>query len=105
MTVSPQLRTPSRFASRREREQFRKALMEAADMRRSQLEDLPRAEGDPMLRAQRDALEQVLKEITSALGRLEEGQFGRCSACAEPIPVERLEVRPWSSRCVRCARR
>jgi RNA polymerase-binding protein DksA len=45
-----------------------------------------------------------LQEIEAALGRMERGEYGTCTNCGREIPVERLEVHPWSSLCVDCAR-
>lgn len=42
-------------------------------------------------------LEQVeaeLRDIEDALRRLEEGSYGRCEVCGQPIPDERLEANP-----------
>ncbi|MFD4549966.1 TraR/DksA family transcriptional regulator [Streptomyces sp. NPDC058466] len=44
-----------------------------------------------------------LDDLDQALERLELGEYGRCAACGEPIPAERLEVRPAANTCVRCA--
>jgi RNA polymerase-binding transcription factor DksA len=44
-----------------------------------------------------------LAELDQALVRLDHGDYGRCESCGEPIPPERLEVRPAASTCVRCA--
>lgn len=44
-----------------------------------------------------------LDELDQALRRLERGAYGRCEGCGEPIPSERLEVRPAATLCVRCA--
>ncbi|WP_405584751.1 TraR/DksA family transcriptional regulator [Streptomyces sp. NBC_01190] len=44
-----------------------------------------------------------LTDLDQALKRLELGDYGRCEVCGEPIPVERLEVRPATRVCVRCA--
>ena len=38
-----------------------------------------------------------------ALTRVYAGDFGVCSACGQPIPVERLLLMPQSTRCVKCA--
>ncbi|MGW2827287.1 TraR/DksA family transcriptional regulator [Streptomyces sp. NPDC001443] len=35
-----------------------------------------------------------LNDLDRALERLERGDYGRCEQCGEPIPTERLEVRP-----------
>jgi DnaK suppressor protein len=40
--------------------------------------------------------------IEEALRRLDEGGFGRCLQCAQPIPPKRLEVQPWARYCVAC---
>src|SRR5215212_5835820 len=48
------------------------------------------------------AAESALSEIDSALQRLEEGSYGICEGCAEPIPWERLEVLPMSRLCTPC---
>lgn len=44
-----------------------------------------------------------LTDLDRALERLEQGGYGRCEGCGEPIPAERLEVRPAADTCVGCA--
>lgn len=44
-----------------------------------------------------------MSALDRALERLERGDYGRCEGCGEPIPPERLEVRPAATTCVRCA--
>ena len=44
-----------------------------------------------------------LDEIAVALTRLEDGSYGVCERCDQPIAAERLEARPTARRCVRCA--
>ncbi|WP_405834426.1 TraR/DksA family transcriptional regulator [Streptomyces sp. NBC_01176] len=44
-----------------------------------------------------------LNDLDRALERLERGDYGRCEQCGEPIPTERLEVRPAAKTCVHCA--
>jgi RNA polymerase-binding transcription factor DksA len=49
-------------------------------------------------------LEQVEAELTDiehALARLDEGTYGRCAACDEPIDDARLEALPAARFCVR----
>jgi DnaK suppressor protein len=48
------------------------------------------------------AAEAALSEINAALQRLENGSYGICERCAEPIPWERLEVLPMSRLCTPC---
>jgi RNA polymerase-binding transcription factor DksA len=47
-------------------------------------------------------LRQSLTEIDGALSRLEEGTYGRCEGCAQPIPAGRLEILPYVRFCVKC---
>ena len=48
--------------------------------------------------------EHVLAEIDAALKRLDDGTFGVCTNCGQPIAVERLEARPWATLCIDCKR-
>lgn len=44
-----------------------------------------------------------LEEIDAALQRIDDGNYGFCAVCGEPIPEGRLEIRPWTRYCVRHA--
>ena len=55
------------------------------------------------LLGQIEAARRRVRLIDEALERIEEGRYGTCVACGEPIPEARLEVRPLSVRCVGCA--
>jgi len=46
-----------------------------------------------------------LRRIEAALTRLEEGDFGFCAACGEPIAVKRLELDPTTPICIDCAKK
>lgn len=50
-----------------------------------------------------DAARTELAEADVALERWAAGRYGVCENCGRPIPVERLEVRPFATRCVPCA--
>lgn len=41
--------------------------------------------------------------IKAALERLEEGEFGECVECGEPIAPKRLELNPVVLTCISCA--
>ncbi len=43
--------------------------------------------------------------IRAALRRLDDGVYGDCEACGEPIPWQRLLVQPAAQRCAACSRR
>ncbi|NRA35618.1 MAG: TraR/DksA C4-type zinc finger protein [Polyangiaceae bacterium] len=43
-----------------------------------------------------------LDKIQKALDRIDEGTFGVCEECDEPVSVKRLEARPETTLCIRC---
>jgi len=49
--------------------------------------------------------QSTLREIDEALGRIEEGSYGQCEGCAEPINRERLRAVPHARNCIECQRR
>jgi DnaK suppressor protein len=49
--------------------------------------------------------EAELARIASALERLEQGEYGYCVTCGEPIAPKRLELDPATPLCVNCAGR
>lgn len=44
-----------------------------------------------------------LQKLERALSNMEEGKFGNCLKCNDPIPLGRLKFMPWTTRCVKCA--
>ena len=46
---------------------------------------------------------QLLEMIDAALVRIEDGQYGKCIHCDQPIQEKRLEAVPWARHCLRCA--
>ena len=47
--------------------------------------------------------ESSLMELIEARTRLGKGMYGVCENCGNPIPAERLEIRPEARFCVACA--
>ena len=43
-----------------------------------------------------------LKKIDHALKKIDDGVFGVCEECEEPISLKRLEARPETTLCIRC---
>ena len=43
-----------------------------------------------------------IKQIESAMLRIEAGEFGNCEDCEDPIPIGRLKVLPFATLCVKC---
>lgn len=52
-----------------------------------------------------DTLKETLSEVIAALKSLDDGTYGTCIQCGEPIPFERLEARPQSRICITCKQR
>ena len=48
--------------------------------------------------------EHVLSEIEGALKRIDEGTYGTCVNCGNPIAEERLAAIPWATYCIDCKR-
>ncbi len=46
-----------------------------------------------------------LAAIDATLARLDDGGYGRCEGCGQPIAPERLAARPTATRCFTCASR
>jgi len=59
------------------------------------------AANDPMV-ALDERSRYLVEEIQAALRRIEDGTYGDCVRCGEPIDVARLEALPMARRCVRC---
>ena len=60
-------------------------------------------EGDEVVEALDESIRTELNQINSALGRVDKNVYGICAVCDDPIPVGRLEVLPYTDRCVSCA--
>jgi DnaK suppressor protein len=45
-----------------------------------------------------------IAKISSALERLDNGRYGICIECAEPIEAKRIEAYPYADECIDCAR-
>lgn len=43
-----------------------------------------------------------LEKIDKALQRIDDGSFGICEQCGEPISIKRLEARLETTLCIRC---
>lgn len=48
------------------------------------------------------SLEKTLRDIKTSLQRLDDGRYGVCKYCDNPIQENRLLARPTSSSCVSC---
>jgi RNA polymerase-binding protein DksA len=47
----------------------------------------------------------LLGKVERALDNIEKGNYGICESCGKPIPMARLDVLPYVTLCVDCARK
>jgi len=50
-------------------------------------------------------LRDLLDEVIEALGKLEDGTYGKCDVCGKPIPKRRLDALPHATMCTECRQR
>lgn len=50
----------------------------------------------------RDRERKLINKIREAMARIDDGTFGLCESCEEPIGVERLRARPVTTLCIDC---
>ncbi|MEW6410068.1 MAG: TraR/DksA family transcriptional regulator [Nitrospirota bacterium] len=44
----------------------------------------------------------TIRDIDTALRKIDDGSYGLCEECGEEIPPKRLEVFPTATLCIRC---
>ncbi len=49
--------------------------------------------------------QDLLRKVEHALDLIERGEYGICESCGEPIPVARLDILPYATLCVSCAKK
>ena len=66
-------------------------------------EQATQSENDDVLAALDDEAQHMVMHIDAALYRVDQGTYGICKACSEPIANERLQAIPFASLCIGCA--
>ena len=66
-------------------------------------EQATEAEGDEVLESLESSALLEIAQIRAALGRIEDGTYGECATCGEPIGEKRLEAIPYAAQCISCA--
>jgi len=61
------------------------------------------AANDEVLEGVSQLAEDEIRQIKLALKRIEDGVYGECIKCGEPISPARLEAVPFTTRCINCA--
>jgi DnaK suppressor protein len=91
---------------------LRTMLEQQRDFRLEQLAQLhvpgplgPLSSTDPeIFRSLVSGARAALREVQSALWRMDEGTYGRCVRCQDAIGAERLEIIPQTALCMSCQR-
>ncbi len=50
----------------------------------------------------RDREQKLIEKIKKTLKKIDDGTFGICERCGEPIELERLKARPVATLCIDC---
>ncbi len=49
-----------------------------------------------------DRKRKLILKIRGVLDKIDDGSFGTCEICGEPIPEQRLLARPETTQCIEC---
>ncbi|MBX4955365.1 TraR/DksA family transcriptional regulator [Rhizobium lentis] len=60
-------------------------------------------ENDEVLREMQAEGRNQIAAIDAAIGRLNDGKYGQCTKCHQPIGKERLTAVPYTPFCIDCA--
>lgn len=52
-----------------------------------------------------NSVQDLLQQVEEALERIEEGTYGVCQACGQPIHLDRLHALPYARLCIHCKAR
>lgn len=98
-------------------EKDRKRLAEQLEQLRASRPTENRREGSPFGKREEEATETAelenrmalekrlldqLAEVDKALAKFEDGNYGICESCGQPIDMDRLEALPQATLCMSC---
>lgn len=66
-------------------------------------EQVVQMENDAVLAGIGEATAAELAQINRALAQIDQGNYGTCSHCGQPIGEGRMQALPYSDRCITCA--
>jgi DnaK suppressor protein len=79
------------------------AVVELDQSKVGRLSRMDAMQAQAMAQASSQRRESMLRKITAALKRIDDGRFGFCRSCDEPINPKRLEFDPTVLLCIDCA--
>ena len=60
------------------------------------------ADAAGLMKALGNESRRELALIANAMQRMDDGTYGTCKECGEPIATERLKVQPYADECIEC---
>jgi len=78
------------------------AVVELDQSKVGRLSRMDAMQAQAMAKASGQRREAMLRNIEAALKRIDEGDYGLCRDCDEPINPKRLEFDPTALRCIDC---
>ena len=78
------------------------AIVELDQSKVGRLSRMDAMQAQAMAKASGDRREAMLRSIEAALKRINDGEYGLCRDCDEPINPKRLEFDPTALRCIEC---
>ncbi len=79
------------------------AVVELDQSKVGRLSRMDALQAQAMAQASGQRREAMLRNIEAALKRIDDGTYGLCRDCDEPINPKRLEFDPTALRCIDCA--
>jgi DnaK suppressor protein len=79
------------------------AIVELDQSKVGRLSRMDAMQAQAMAKASSQRRDATLRDITSALQRIDNGDYGNCIDCDEAIAARRLEFDPTVMRCIDCA--
>ena len=79
------------------------AVVELDQSKVGRLSRMDAMRAQAMAKASSNRRQTMLTKITAALKRIDDGDYGFCRECEEPINPKRLEFDPTAIHCIACA--
>lgn len=79
------------------------AVVELDQSKVGRLSRMDAMQAQAMAKASSQRREATLRRIAEALERIDDGNYGLCRECGEPIDPRRLEFDPTVTLCIDCA--
>lgn len=77
--------------------------LNAENNRETEYLDQAAAQSDQSMRLRlRSRESRLFNKLRLALERIDNGTYGECEVCGEPISIKRLEARPMTTKCIHC---